>query len=304
LITAADITIVMPTYGREKVLLESLTMLFHQGLRAHEIILVDQTFEHELETMQALDEWVEQGEIKRVTFSPPSIPKAMNIGLLEAQTDYVLYLDDDIIPVDSLISAYLDVLNEKPQAPSCINGQVIQPNEEEIDFDSWKHSWFPFNSDRRQYIEDVIACNLCVGRKDAIAVGGFDENFKGSAYKFESEFARRIVQSGRKIQFEPLASIRHLRASSGGTRVKASQLTTWRPHHAVGKYYYAFQGGFQEAIKAVLIQPLRAIRTKHHLHRPWWIPASLMAEFLGIGWAFILWVKGPQLLSNPVKKTS
>jgi len=296
LISASDITVVIPTYGREQVLVDAITYLLALHVTPGQILVIDQTLEHEPRTWQMLNAWIGQGVVQRITFSPPSIPHAMNQGLLHASTAYVLYLDDDIIPDKNLITAFVAALNEVSDSVSCLVGQIIQPDQNVISFDSWRHSWFPFNSDRRQSINDVMAGNLCVRRATAIRVGGFDENFKGSAHNFESEFARRMLQNGEKILFEPSASIRHLRAERGGTRAKGHHLTTWRPHHAVGKYYYAFRRGLGSALRAVITQPFRAVRTRYHLRHPWWIPVSLLAEFLAIGWALLLLLKGPHLL--------
>jgi GT2 family glycosyltransferase len=265
---------------------------------AAEILLIDQTPDHESATWQALNRWMGNGAVRRITFTPPSIPRAMNQGLLQAGTDYVLYLDDDIVPDKNLISSLVSTLNDFSSPPLCVAGQVIQPDETVIRFEEWNQNWFPFNSDKRQFITEVMAGNLCVNRSYALELGGFDENFKGSAYRFESDFARRVVSFGGEILFEPSVSIRHLRAERGGTRAGGHHLTTWRPHHSVGKYYYAFRGGMIESLRALLIQPLRAIRTRHHLRAPWWIPATLCAELLGIAWAFVLWLKGPSLLKG------
>ncbi|WP_295455995.1 glycosyltransferase [uncultured Thiodictyon sp.] len=296
MICANDITIVIPTYGREAVLTDTVQALLALDVRAHSILLIDQTPRHHERSWAMLSQWIESGALRRIHFAPPSIPRAMNLGLLNADTDYVLYLDDDIVPGATIVSSLVATLNALVDVPTCIAGQVLQPGEQVIAFQSWTRSWFPFNSDRQQSVSDVIACNLCVNRKFALSVRGFDENFKGAAFGFESEFARRVIRCGGSIVFAPSVTIRHLRAERGGTRVKGGHLVTWRPHHSVGKYYSAFLGGPLSAVKAVLIQPLRAIRTRHHLKAPWWIPATLCAELLGIFWAFGLILRGRRLL--------
>lgn len=301
MICANDITIVIPTYGREDVLTDTLQAVLALEVRAHSILLIDQTPCHQDRTWAMLSQWSASGALRRIDFAPPSIPRAMNLGLLNAQTEYVLYLDDDVVPGATIVSSLVATLNSFAQTPTCIVGQVLQPGETVIAFESWTRSWFPFNSDRQQFVSDVIACNLCVNREFALAVGGFDENFKGAALYFESEFARRVIKCGGRIVFAPVVSIRHLRAERGGTRARGGQLVTWRPHHSVGKYYAAFVGGPLAAAKAVLIQPLRAIRTRHHLKAPWWIPATLCAELLGIFWAMALILRGRRLLPNPLR---
>ena len=44
-------------------------------------------------------------------------------------------------------------------------------------------------------------------------------------------------------------------------------------------------------------RPLRAISTRHHLRRPWGIPATLIAEFAGMVWALALAIRGPRYVS-------
>ncbi|MFQ6537963.1 MULTISPECIES: glycosyltransferase family 2 protein [Aphanothece] len=291
---ADDISIVIPTYGREAVLVDTLRALMAQPVRAADIIVVDQTPQHEPQTVQSLQRWSASGELRHVFFAPPSIPRAMNLGLLLARTPYVLFLDDDIVPAPAMVASLAQVLNSLDARTTCVAGQVLQPGEAVIPRSSWRHSWFPFNSAEPAMIDDVMAGNLCVHRESAIHIGGFDENFRGAALRFESEFARRVRASGATIEYRPEVSMHHLRAERGGTRAKGTQLTTWRPHHSVGKYYFAFLGGLWQAFQAVLVYPLRSIRTHHHLAAPWWIPATLLAELLGMGWAAWLRLKGPR----------
>ncbi len=295
LVKPSDITIVIPTFGREAVLIRTVGYLLAQRDRASTIIVVDQSPNHEPETEKALSQWAASASICWIRLDQPSIPRAMNTGLAYSETPYVLYLDDDIVPVSTLVAAHATALsNHTTDTVWCIAGQVLQPGEKEISQEKWRRGWFPFNSNEPCLIRDVMAGNLCVNREKAFSVGGFDENFVGAAYRFESDFARRVIRAGGSIAFDPKASIRHLRAGSGGTRSYGSHLMTWRPQHAVGKYYYGFRGGFSEGLKTLIVQPLRAVRTRHHLRRPWWIPLSLAAELLGACWAVRLLLRGPR----------
>src|SRR4029078_2122533 len=80
--------------------------------------------------------------------------------------------------------------------------------------------------------------NFSIERNRALNLGGFDENFVHVAYRFEAEFAARAIAAGEKIWFEPDASIRHIKASTGGPRSYGEHLTTIKPSHSVGEYYY------------------------------------------------------------------
>src|SRR5262245_16399189 len=141
--------------------------------------------------------------------------------------------------------------------------------------------------------------NFSIKRDLALELGGFDENFVQVAYRFEAEFASRALSAGEKILFEPEASILHLKAPTGGTRAYGEHLTTVRPSHSVGEYYYLLRSKkIHRRTLRILARPLRSIRTRHHLAHPWWIPGTLIGEVWGFLWAAALVTKGPRLLDR------
>jgi hypothetical protein len=76
-------------------------------------------------------------------------------------------------------------------------------------------------------------------------------------------------------------------------------LRSFKPHHAVGAYYCMLRtwSGWRSSF-AFLKRPLQAIATKHHLCRPWWIPATLVAELCGMAWAIVLAAQGPRYVNS------
>jgi hypothetical protein len=141
--------------------------------------------------------------------------------------------------------------------------------------------------------------NFSVKRSLAKELGGFDENFVHAAYRFEREFSERIIASGHSILFEPAATIRHLHTDSGGTRSYGNQLKTIRPSHTVGEYYFLLQSRYTRFKLLKLVwHPIKGIKTRHHLRRPWWIPVTLIAEVSAFIWAILLTIKGPRYISN------
>jgi GT2 family glycosyltransferase len=137
--------------------------------------------------------------------------------------------------------------------------------------------------------------NFSVPRSTALALGGFDENFMRVAYRFEAEFAHRWRQAGGRIWFEPAACLHHLKDGSGGTRSYGSHLTTWRPDHAVGAYYFSLRS---RQWGELLSRPWRAVATRHHLRHPWHIIGTWLAEAQGLWWAWRLWRSGPKLIDG------
>lgn len=301
---ALSISAVIPTYCRDAVLTQTLRHLFSCEPPPDAILVVDQTGRHDDETQTALNEWQAAGRIQWIHLEQPSITRAMNTGLKAARTELVLFLDDDIVPTPTLFRAHQLAHNSDDQILAVV-GQVLQPGEVPRDIVRPSANGglladldFPFCSVRRDWVQNVMAGNLSVNRREAIRIGGFDENFEGAAYRFETEFARRVVQSGAKVLFEPEAGIRHLRVATGGTRVKGSHLTSMSPHHGVGDYYFAMRcGGSASAVRYMVQRPFREVATRFHLTHPWWVLPKLVGEVRAFFSALHKFASGPRRLS-------
>lgn len=289
-----SVSIVIPTYRREQVLVETIDHLLRLEPAPAEMLIVDQTPEHEPEVARALAHYEGAGRIVRIRLRAPSITRAMNIGLSRARGDIVLFLDDDLIPHPDLVGEHVAAHR---RGEHVVAGQVLQPWETDTDVgDDQEHSLFA--SARSQYVTELMGGNFSVRRDLARRLGGFDENFVHVAYRFEAEFAGRVLAAGEKILFEPRASIRHLKAGSGGTRSFGHHLTTVYPSHSVGAYYFLLRSrNASRRLLNLMGRPLRAVRTKHHFTHPWWIPATLAAEAMGFCWAMFLYLRGPRLLN-------
>src|SRR5712675_490420 len=98
------ITVVIPTYNRGPIVVETLRRLFALTPPADAIIVVDQSPEANPE----LTRWQAEGKIRHLRLDAPSIPHAMNVALQEASTPLVLFLDDDIEPSPTLIAAHTE----------------------------------------------------------------------------------------------------------------------------------------------------------------------------------------------------
>lgn len=229
----------------------------------------------------------------------------MNHALKAARSEIVLFLDDDIEITSPLIEAHAkEYLNPDINV---VAGQVIQPWESPLNED--EEAWlngdlknpdaFRFNSSKRGQIERLMAGNFSIRKDIALKTGGFDENFVKAAYRFEAEFADRLVAAGHSILFQPKASIRHLKAGYGGTRTYGEHLTTIKPSHSVGRYYYLLRSKtIKRRIIKLLSSPFIAIRTRFHLLHPWWVPVTLVAEFSGLLWALLLYIRGPAYING------
>jgi GT2 family glycosyltransferase len=260
---------------------------------AAEVLILDQTPEHPLEISQLLQSWHDEQVIRWLRIDAPSIPGAMNKALLEAKCEIILFLDDDVVPEAGLLEAH-----EAAHAcadPAIVAGRVIQPWQEGLKV--VQGGRFHFASLQSAWANEFMAGNFSIDLETALRVGGFDERFVRVAYNFESEFAHRLRRANCAIFYEPNACVHHLRIAEGGTRVFGDHLTSFSPNHAVGAYYCILRtwSGWR-SIMLFIARPFRSIITRHHLRQPWWIPATLVAELLGMMWAVALALRGPRYL--------
>jgi hypothetical protein len=126
-----------------------------------------------------------------------------------------------------------------------------------------------------------MAGNLSVKRERAIAIGGFDENYVGVAYRFETDFALRLVAAGGRIWFSPEAGLRHLKLSMGGLRSFGDHRSSPSPAHSAGDYYFGIH--HRPPLWRYALRRLRKnLATRYHLTHPWTIPTKLIGEVRGL----------------------
>lgn len=294
-----SIAVAIPTFRRGKELVDTIYYILRQEGQPTEILVLDQSDTHAPSVEMALADWDAQGAVRWIKLTEPSIPAAMNRALLETQADVVAFFDDDIVPQDNLIVAHLEA-HQRTNA-AIVAGRVLQPWQISVDFSD--DEMFHFASTRSRWIDRFMGGNFSVRRELGVRIGGFDENFVRVAYNFENEFSHRLRGNGYQIYFEPAACIYHLKAAKGGTRSGGNHLTTWRPNHAVGAYYCVLRTrrGLDRLL-TMLRRLTRAVATRHHLQKPWWIPATLTSELLGLVWALWLASRGPSYVSNKLEK--
>ena len=300
-------SVVIATYRREQVLIdtiEALLPLLVQLDGPSELLVIDQSEQHELATTWALQQWHDQGLIRWQRLSQPHLVQAMNRGLLAARGELVLFVDDDIVPLPGLVQGHIECHGRYPEAWAVV-GQILQPGQAPADLPQrphpspfWRDLDFPFNRTRGAWVENAMAGNLSVKRERLLAIGGFNASFPPPvASRFESELAKRLVAAGGRIRFEPGAALHHLAAGSGGTRSAGGHLASASPHHGVGDAYFALRcARGWDRVWYLLRKPFREVRTRFHLRHPWLIPVKFFGELRALVLAWRISRRPPQLL--------
>lgn len=98
------ITIIIPTYNREKVLVDTIKSYLDGDVLPDEIIIVDQTVPARTLSDLGLDGTT---IIKLLHCDTPSLTKARNIGMKNSKNDIILFSDDDVlVDADSVMRFY------------------------------------------------------------------------------------------------------------------------------------------------------------------------------------------------------
>src|SRR5690348_12211162 len=96
------ISVVIPTYGRDQVLVDTIGDVLKQKFDSFELLIVDQSVKHDKTTTTFLNQ-LQDDRVRYFLVSPPSLPAARNFAIAHAKSDIVLFIDDDVILKENFI---------------------------------------------------------------------------------------------------------------------------------------------------------------------------------------------------------
>src|SRR3989338_6741202 len=215
-------SVVICTYGRPEQAKKLLEELNKQTYKDFEVLVVCQGDKHDLEE---IENSVKASYFKKFYYEAnPNLPHARNVGIKQAVGEIVIFLDDDIKPVGTLIEAH--VANYSDAAVGMIGGRISEKKlgEDTPDskigmirkLDGFAYSGFDKNV--RREVMHVKGGNMSARRSVALEIGGFDERFEGIAEYEDMDFCLRVLKKGDKIIFEPAAVVKHFSLPFGGCR--------------------------------------------------------------------------------------
>lgn len=249
-----SISVIIPTYNREKVLRETLADVLQQDYPDFEVLVVDQTPTHEPETDAYLQSLAESNRIQWLRLDWASLPGARNYAVRRSQGAIILFLDDDVQLPPGFLHAHARNYLEQPEI-GAIAGRVFDRMKladsgggltiEDLPPEAMDPgiAWYYIDlvhTVKPQQVLSVRGCNMSFRREIFEKYGlHFDERFRGSAVREESDFCLRLRQTGYKIWYEPDAHLIHLGEETGGchdisTRSISYQITFYHNHFLLG----------------------------------------------------------------------
>lgn len=209
-------SLIICTFNREELFVKTVKYALDQNYDNLEIIIVDQTKEHQPDTKQFLESV--NDKINYIFLETPSITKARNVGLKNSTGEILIYIDDDTEFDESFIKNHVAM---HMRGFEVVQGRVIERKHSP---QSHKPHWLAWNfkfsgnddCDREGPTNVITGCNFSVSKKAAEAVNGFDERFTRLAIREDTDFGYRCYKAGFKMIFSPEAKLKHHRSESGG----------------------------------------------------------------------------------------
>jgi glucosyl-dolichyl phosphate glucuronosyltransferase len=218
--TTLKYTIAICTWNRADLLSASILSVAQQlAPPSYEILVVDNASVDA--TRQVVSQLMTTVDALRLTVEHRlGLNFARNRALTEADTDIVVFLDDDARADPTWLDGIDRAFREHPRA-ACIGGPI------RLEWPTPRPSWFPSHalpflgelnlSDESRKLsndERLFGANMAVRREAAMAVGAFHTELGRRGRSLHSggeiEFFTRLQRGGNEIWWEPAASVTHL----------------------------------------------------------------------------------------------
>ena len=221
-----DITIAVCTHNRADQLQQTLSVLGEMEVPTNcrcEILIVDNA---------STDTTCEIGQCHmrlsphsfRYVFEPiTGLSRARNRAIDEANSDIIIFLDDDATPHEAFLKAYMDAYSLAGDSVGCIGGKI------DLELPKMTFPWW-FGPELHGFLsqfdlgdkglrecktigEYPYGANMSFYRKAVIRSGYFNENLGFTGRKLvggeEEDLCIRLHRIGYKIMYQPRAVVTH-----------------------------------------------------------------------------------------------
>jgi glycogen(starch) synthase len=227
-------------------------------------------------TLEILSDY--EGRVRVLRCPKANLSQSRNIGLLAAQGDVVVYIDDDAVPcarwLEQLARLFSDpdldatggaVYLVHPNRPTVQHRiGIVSSLSEQVDVrSSWLEHIVP-EGKGCHWIARMMGTNMAFRRQALLEVGGFDEFYVYIAE--ETDVMLRLVRAGKIVHPVKEATVYHVPASSRH-RVPFSYVGKWWLQTRSGVYYCIKNGPpAGDSLHAITLRCLKLV----HGHWLWY----------------------------------
>jgi GT2 family glycosyltransferase len=205
-LTAADVTVVIPTYERRERLHRVLSALARQTDVGFEVVVVSDG------STDGTDEYLRSADTplavitERQDNAGPAA--ARNLGIKLASRELLLFIDDDVMPTPQLVGAHV-AAHERLGDRFVVIGPMLNPPDHRMSpWVRWEQTMLQkqygalergvYSATARQFYTG----NASVRREHVLRVGGFDTSLRRAE---DVELAFRLREHGLAFAYEPRA---------------------------------------------------------------------------------------------------
>ena len=207
-----SLSVIVPTYNREKVLARALEGYLAQSSPQliHELLVVDDGSTDGTESMVREFSARSPFPIRYLRQSNKGPAAARNLGIREARSALVLFTDSDIVPELDLVEQHIEWHRRNSQLTAAVLGYVTWlPEIKATPFMRWygEVQIFGFGrlrNDQRPSFHFFYTCNVSLKTEFLRTCGLFDEEFKSAALE-DTELGYRLSKRGLEILYNPAA---------------------------------------------------------------------------------------------------
>jgi GT2 family glycosyltransferase len=213
------VSVIVPTYRREAPLRRCVTGILGQRHPSFELLVVDQSPDHEPETWATLRAL--PAHARHVRLEQPSVTGACNTGVKLARAPIVVFLDDDVEIDDPDLLARHEACYAEASV-GAVAGRMRHAGATRAlpppGLRGGALAFLDVNFDHDQALDVPTTCaaNMSTRRELVERLGGFDERFTANAFRWETDYSVRVIRAGYRIRYLPDAAVVHHFGTPGG----------------------------------------------------------------------------------------
>lgn len=205
-LTAADVTVVIPTYDRRERLHRVLAALARQADVGFEVVVVsDGSTDGTDEYLRSADAPLAVVAERQANAGPAA---ARNLGVQLASRELLIFIDDDVMPTPQLVGAHV-AAHERLGDRAVVIGPMLNPPDHVMSpWVRWEQTMLQkqytaleqgvYSATARQFYTG----NASVRREHVLRAGGFDTSLRRAE---DVELAFRLQDHGLAFAYEPRA---------------------------------------------------------------------------------------------------
>jgi GT2 family glycosyltransferase len=271
-----DVTAIVVTYNRDAALQQTLEGLLQQDPAPKEILVIDQSQQHDERTSNFLKRITDTHQIRYVFQQEPNAQQARNRAIMEARGDILLFVDDDVVMDETLVGSHWKNYSDPQLGAVC--GYYTEPGSTATDEMPWDCEdelmgwlYFPHAYNKRVECYSLPTCNGSIRKHLAIQLGGFDENYRYTLLD-DTDFSCRFKDLGIKAIHDPEARLTHLKEPAGGQRPGSLNEFVIADSNRWYTWVYFFWMNFRwRGGREIFRRLRRTVFRRKNIVRPWYL---------------------------------